>query len=342
MANNDLPIIIPRPDTDRTALFSEESTSIAAPTESSFVSQFGTHLPPAQYLTQKHEHGNSSTNTAYYEFLPSTAPVSGLSAGRLLIVHGVGTPALGMFPLAKVIRESYPHFHIVLYDHFGHGLSSTPLVPHVPALFHAQIIALFDHLKWANAHLLGFSFGGSTVTSFTALHPHLVSSFTLVAPAGLISSDSFSEQEKRYLAGGPGVDENAARDWIVDWVSGGPLVVQPDWKDHFSRGEIISGDPIQVWERENHKGHIPSIVAMFRDGGACDMHEYFKIASNKSNIYKLAVIGELDSVCSEQDLKNVGFDHIIVVPKAGHSLVRNRVSEVASPIIEFLQKASAQ
>jgi pimeloyl-ACP methyl ester carboxylesterase len=301
--------------------------SIPAPTEAAFITQFGAHLPSAQYFVS-----DSDVSTATYELRP---PVSTLETAiqRVLIVHGVGTPALGMLPLAKALQASSPNLHIVLYDLFGHGLSSTPLVPHVPALFHNQIIQLLQHLKWPSAHLLGFSFGGSTVASFTALYPDLVQSLVVVAPAGLVRSATLPEQGISYMKGGAGVDEGAAANWILDFVSGGPLVVSPDWKASFAKGEI-SGEPIQVWEREHHKGHIPSIVAMFRDGGICDMHRHFKKAS-QSGIRRLAVLGELDNVCTEQDLRSVGFEDVVVVPQAGHGLVRQRVSEVAGPTIEI-------
>jgi pimeloyl-ACP methyl ester carboxylesterase len=238
-----------------------------------------------------------------------------------------------MLPLAKALQASRPNVHIVLYDHFGHGLSSTPLVPHVPALFHNQIIKLLQHLKWPSAHLLGFSFGGSTVTSFTALYPNLAQSLVVVAPAGLLRSATLTEPGPSYFKGGAGVDEGLATDWTVDFISGGSLVVSPDWKASFAKGEI-SGEPIQVWEREHHKGHIPTIVAIFRDGGICDMHQYFEKAS-QSGIKRLAVLGELDDLCTEQDLRFVGFEDVVIVPQAGHSLVRQQVSEVAGPIIEF-------
>jgi pimeloyl-ACP methyl ester carboxylesterase len=143
-------------------------------------------------------------------------------------------------------------------------------------------------LKWPSAHLLGYS-GGST-TSFTALYPDLVQSLVVVAPAGLVRSATLTEKGTSYLKRGAGVDEGVATDWIVDFGSGGPLVVSPDWKASFAKGEI-SGEPIRVWGREHHKGHIPSLVAIFRDGGIFDMHQHFKKAS-QSGIRRLAVLGE--------------------------------------------------
>lgn len=154
-----------------------------------------------------------------------------------------------------------------------------------------------------------------------------------MAPAGLVRSATLTEKGTSYLKRGAGVDEGVATDWIVDFGSGGPLVVSPDWKASFAKGEI-SGEPIRVWGREHHKGHIPSLVAIFRDGGIFDMHQHFKKAS-QSGIRRLAVLGELDDWCTKQDLRSVGFEDVVVIPQAGHGLVRQRVSEVTGPIIEF-------
>ncbi len=154
-----------------------------------------------------------------------------------------------------------------------------------------------------------------------------------MAPAGLVRSATLTEPGPSYFKGGADVDEGLATGWIVDFISGGPLVVSPNWKASFAKGEI-SGEPIQVWERAHHKGHIPSIVAIFRDGGICDMHQHFKKAS-RSDIRRLAMLGELDDVCSEQDLRSVGFEDVVIVPRADHSLVRQQVSKVAGPIIKF-------
>jgi pimeloyl-ACP methyl ester carboxylesterase len=328
MSSTNIAVTIPRPGVDIVPLAGSSASQkyISAPTEAAFVAQFGAHLPSVQYIV------SDDASIAIYE-LPPTISSPETPIQRVLIAHGVGTPALGMLPLAKALQSSAPNLHIVLYDQFGHGLSSTPLVPHVPALFHSEIIQILQHLKWASVHLLGFSFGGSTVTSFTALYPDLVQSLVVVAPAGLLRSMLFDEQGRKYMKGGEGVDEDEARDWILDYISGGPLVVSPDWRASFAKGEI-SGGPIQVWEREHHKGHIPSFVAIARDGGISDMHQVFKDMSQGSTRH-LGVVGELDDFCTEQDLKSVGFEDVVVVPQVGHNLVREKVPEVASPIIEF-------
>jgi pimeloyl-ACP methyl ester carboxylesterase len=83
-------------------------------------------------------------------------------------------------------------------------------------------------MGWAKAHIMGYSFGGVKTATFTALHSQLVESVTLIAPAGLIRSSSFTEEELKFLLSGDGVDEGKARDWILNYVSGNPLVIADD------------------------------------------------------------------------------------------------------------------
>ncbi|GAB7355641.1 hypothetical protein MBLNU459_g6358t1 [Dothideomycetes sp. NU459] len=225
--------VLPRPG--HTPELQSAASRIAAPSEAAFISVFGALLPPATYMTTQ------DGTTAYYDFPPTAAissPASNLIT-RAVLIHGVCTPALGLLPLVTALRASHPHTHFVLYDLWGHALSETPRVPHTPLLFQNQLRALIAHLRWPDAHLVGYSFGGATATGFTARFPDLVSSLVVIATAGLIQETSFSERERGLLRGGDGVNEAEARDWILDWLEGGELVVPTGWEARIAAGEIV-------------------------------------------------------------------------------------------------------
>jgi pimeloyl-ACP methyl ester carboxylesterase len=322
-------LVLPRPGT---AQPSEVVQSIAAPSESAFTATFGNLLPPASYLQTPYG------RAAYYPLPPSSPPPTAQSTkaiSRVLFVHGIQTPALGLQPLASLLSSRFPHAQCVLFDHWGHGLSDTPIAPHEPALFHALMDALLDQLGWEDAHLIGYSFGGSTTASFAASRPKRVSSMVLVAPAGFIREAAFSELEKSYLRGGDGVDEQAAQAWILDFLEGGPLVVPEDWKESVARGEVVAA-AVKEWELREHKGHLASVKAIMRDGGALDTQAEFAFAkAAKTGIRNLCILGELDEVVSVQDLTDLGFRDVVVVPRVGHAVVRERVTEVAGLIEDF-------
>lgn len=307
-------------------------------------------LPPAAYITTPHG------RAAYYAY-PPLAPASttttddddddgSSSSMRILLVHGIQTPALGLHPLASALRAALPTARVATFDHWGHGLSDTPARPHVPALFGELVDRVLAALGWPSAHLVGYSFGGATVAGYVAAaassssslaRERKVESVVLVAPAGLLRSEQFSEAARtRYLPVHDDVDEErerGARDWVLDFLEGGELVVPEDWRERVARGEVVA-QAIKEWELREHAGHFASVVAIFRDGGVMDNHAVFAQVA-ESGVPTLGVLGELDGICSAQDLEAVGLKNVVVVPGAGHAVVRERVPEVARHILDF-------
>lgn len=316
------PLVLPRPGA---ASSDTAPHSIQAPSEETFISTFGQLLPKASYLQ------TPKGKAAYYEIHPSSsdakAPIS-----RVLFIHGVQTPAIGLQPLASVLSSRFPRAHCVLVDLWGHGLTETPVAAHEPALFHGLLEALMNQLQWEKAHLVGYSFGGSTTATFAAAYPERVESMVLVAPAGLLRSEKFTELERSYLRGGEGLEEQA-RAWVLEFLEGGELVVPADWEERVGRGEVVA-EAVRDWQMKEHAGHPASVVGIFRDGGVLDKHAGFAEAAKKG-IASLCVLGELDDLCTVQDLQDIGMHNVAVVPQVGHSVVRQKVLEVSLLIEEF-------
>ncbi|KAF9767213.1 hypothetical protein IL306_000261 [Fusarium sp. DS 682] len=314
-------LVLPRPGASYTS-----QPPIPGPTEAAFVETFGALLPAAQFLQ------TPQGKAAYYEILPSS-PNDGTSViDRILFIHGVQTPALGMLPLARALQKSFPHAHMVLIDLWGHGLSDTPVVPHEASLFHQLLDDLLDHLKWPSAHLVGFSFGGATTVSYVASRPSRVKSFTLVAPAGLLQLSMFTPEEQAALQG---EDEVAAKKCVLKILEGGDLVVPEDWKQRVANDEVVA-EAVREWQMREHPGHTASVVGIFRDGGVMGSDSQFDKAA-KTGIPSLAVLGELDDLCSKEQLNGHGFENVFVVPEAGHSVVRDKVERVAALIGDFFE-----
>ncbi|USP77593.1 hypothetical protein yc1106_04867 [Curvularia clavata] len=325
MSSSDCNLVLPRPGAD----LAPSTAPIVGPSEASFTSTFGNLLPPAQYLTTK------NGKAAYYSIRPSSSQVPNTnSPERVLFIHGVQTPALGMLPLARKLQASFPSAHFVLIDLWGHGLSDTPVVAHEAGLFHGLIDALLDHLQWPSAHLVGFSFGGSLTVGYAASRAEGVQSYALVAPAGLVEFASLPEADQAHFRND--CDEDAAQKWVVRWLEGGDLVVPADWKERVARGEVVA-EAVRDWQTHNHPGHTSSVVAIVRDGGVMDNHSNFKKAV-ATGVPSLVVLGEKDDLCTEEELRHLGFENVFVVPDAGHSVVRDRAGEVASFIGDFWRR----
>ena len=275
---------------------------------------------------------------AYYELPPAAVNTPGDvtrqwdSSDRVLFIHGVQTPAIGLLPLAKALHDAFPSTHCVLLELWGHGLTDAPVTPYEADLFHQLIDAMLNELKWPSAHLVGFSFGASLSTGYATSRTALVESMTLVAPAGLIRLTDFTPEEQVYL--GRGADEAAAQAWILDMLEeGGKLIVPDDWQERVTRGEVVA-EAVREWQLRKHPGHAASVVAVLRDAGAIGNHAAFASAAG-TGIPSLAVLGKRDGLSSEKELNQLGFKNVDVIPGAGHGVVRERVPEVANAISRF-------
>lgn len=301
--------------------------SIPALSEDSFTQTFGHHLPPAAYLTI------SRGNIAYYTFAPTTQPsttTNTSSPSRVLLLHGVQTPALGLQPLAKSLHTSFPTAELVLVDLWGHGLTSTPVAHHSPSLFHTLIDSVLSELHWDSCHLIGYSFGASLAISYiasSASRAAKISSVALIAPAGLWRSENLDEQ-KLYST-----DFDIAKAHVLDLLEGGPLIVPNDWASRIANGEIVA-EKVREWQMQNHSGHMASVIAIVRDGGVFGQEEVYRKAV-KTGIPIIAVLGETDDVVFEKDLKEVGVENVRVVKGTGHAVVRQEVAKVSKHIAEF-------
>lgn len=302
--------------------------SIPAPSEDSFTKVFGHHLPPATYISTSHG------KIAYYTFPPASEPsittTNPSSPSRVLCLHGVQTPALGLVPLANSLHSSFPSAKFVLVDLWGHGLSSTPVAPHSPSLFHTLIDTVLAELRWDSCHLIGYSFGGSLAISYIASstqRAQKIDSVALVAPAGLWHSKDLVAA-KLYSP-----SFSVAKTHVMDLLEGGPLIVPQDWASRIATGEIVA-EKIREWQMQNHSGHMASVIAIVRDGGVFGQEEVYRQAV-KTGIPIIAVLGEIDDVVFEKNLKEVGVENVKVVKGVGHAVVRQEVAEVAKHIGAF-------
>ncbi|KAI1196385.1 alpha/beta-hydrolase [Nemania serpens] len=294
----------------------EHNNAIAAPSYESFTSRFGDAFPKPSFLE------SDLGTTALYE-LP---PPSGRPNRRVLMLHGLNTPALGLLPLAKQLQALDPDAHVLLLDLWGHGLSSTPLVAHTPHIFHFQIFQALGFMQWTSAHMLGYSFGASILTKFALYNPRLVLSAALLAPAGLVKKDLFNEWRDLLDKDSTGRDPEAIGR-VLSFLEGGPLVVPADWQERTKRGEVVA-EAFREWEVREHPGYPHSVLSMFREDNVYGCEEYFRRFAQLP-LKKIAVLGELDGVCSKDQLIDLGFDNVEVVPQRDHGIVRSAPEEVA-------------
>ncbi|KAI0421649.1 alpha/beta-hydrolase [Xylaria grammica] len=305
-------------------LLREPKNYIEGPGLESFTSRFGTAFPEPEFLS------SDLGVTALYS-LP--AP-SGAAQRRVLLLHGLSTPALGLLPLARHLQALDPTAHVALYDHWGHGLSSTPLVPHTAALFHAQALQVLSFLRWTSADVVGYSFGAAMAAQFALHNPWAATSVSLLAPAGIVPQDLFGARLRELLVDCAG-REAEARDAVFEFLEGGPLVVPPDWRERAQRGEVVA-QALRAWELEAHAGYPHSVLSIFRRGNVYGCEDDFRELA-RLPVDKVVVLAELDPVCPAAQLAELGFEsgRVRVVERAGHDVVRTEPAEVARIVYEL-------
>ncbi|CAD6441716.1 fbbe2212-fe1f-4c48-aee0-6b30c2723d3e-CDS [Sclerotinia trifoliorum] len=305
----------------------DEFSYISPPSARAFEEEFVGILPPGKDIQ------SSRGIIHYYDFNPEASP----TAKRVLLIHGIGTCAIGMAPLAH--RLTVSGSHVVIYDLWGHGNSSTPLETHTPALMHEQIFELLSHLRWSTMHIIGFSLGGSILATFTAIHPHIVESATIIAGAGLWRKRG-SGWWSKLRRDGEWILDDCSEYTIIDELEGNDPSKE-GWKERLKHGKVES-EPIEIWERENHAGHKASVVSIFRYGNVFDQHESYRKLTN-NNLKILVIVGETDSVFPSEFVKSeldaLGWKKDVkLVDGAGHGIVRTHPEEVAGLIEAFWEE----
>lgn len=318
---------IPRPKVLSEA--GSTTTFIPGPSHDSFTTKFGHAFPEPTCL--KSEYGY----TAVYDLpAPSSRPTH-----PVLLIHGLNTPALGMYPLALELQALDPNAHVALFDFWGHGLSSTPLVPHTAAIFHFQILQVLSHMQWTSAHLIGFSFGGATLVSFASQNPRAVLSVALIAPAGLMRREDLDQRMQELLINSTGHEEEAI-DTTLSWLEGGPLVLPSDWHSRMTSGQIVA-EALRDWELREHHGYRHSVLSMVREGGIFGGDEGFRDFAKGFQGKNVVVLGAEDDVCGKEQLVELGFEDVVVVQEAGHGVVRSHAGTVAEEVYRLWQGESS-
>ena len=305
-----------------------KSTAIAGPTHDIFTQNFGTAFPKPHYLT------SDFGKTAVYDLPP---PSTAATTRHVLLIHGAQTPGLGMLLLARALQKLDPGTHIVLYDFWGHGLSSTPLAPHTPGLFHFQVLQVLAFKGWSKAHIAGYSYGGRILASFAAENPTVPLSLALLAPAGLMDEDLLDKKLLGALGNTSEAEEDKAAKYVLDWLEGGEIQIPKDSRERIQGGEAVA-EELRKFGLDEHKGYRASILSMFREGKIHGSEEVFSKAGALP-VKKIGILGELDGVCNrESQLTEVGFADVRILKGEQHAFVRSNAGAVADILNEFWTK----
>ena len=141
----------------------------------------------------------------------------------LLFLNGSGQTLAGVGPLLDMVAE---RFDVVAHDQRGLGRTSIPPEPYTMADYAADAAAVLDSVGWAEARVMGISFGGMVAQELAVTWPDRVSRLALLctSPGGT----GGSSYPLHKLAGLPDDERAAAVMGLIDsrytpeWLAGHP------------------------------------------------------------------------------------------------------------------------
>lgn len=116
--------------------------------------------------------------------------------------------------------------------------------------------------------------------------------------------------------------------------------MEDDWERNFKdKGlDAVPKNAIQVWERENHAGHVASMVGAYRCN-VYDAHDAYKSVA-KGDIATMVLLGEHDDFWQvdymQNELKLLAWrGKVQVVNGVGHAVISGKLEEVERSVLEF-------
>lgn len=118
-----------------------------------------------------------SKGIVHYELIgPENGPL-------VVMIHGFTTPYFVWDNNVEALTKA--GFRVLRYDHYGRGFSDRPKVKYNRDLYDQLLVELLQKLNIKTPiHIVGLSMGGAISTIFADRHPEMISSMSLIAPAG--------------------------------------------------------------------------------------------------------------------------------------------------------------
>lgn len=268
-----------------------------------------------------------SQGTTHYAWIgPEHGPVA-------LCIHGLSTSSYVWGGVAKGLARM--GYRVLVYDHYGRGLSDTVRGRQDSAFFLQQITDLLAHEKVESPlTVFGYSMGGAIAAHFVAAYPGKIDKLVLLAPAGM-----------QNIAG---TQLRIARDWPVigDWLF---LLAYPNLLRTGLRAEAdlpgsVPGINALQHKETGRRGYFPAILSSLRGvlrGTAHDQHRAIAAA----HIPVLAIWGQDDDVIPSSSKDALAewnpTARQVVVSGAGHGVTYSHTDDVMAAFQSFCDQATA-
>jgi pimeloyl-ACP methyl ester carboxylesterase len=262
----------------------------------------------------------------------------GPQSGEIIVlVHGVSVPQYIFSQTAAALVDS--GYHVLLFDHFGHGYSDRPVALYDADFFDQQMVGILDALELYDPVNIGaLSMGGVIAADFTARHPKRVKTLTLFAPAGLRlvnDSDSALVSLMKAPVIGNWLWRIVARDFYF-----------PEEDDNTAVEDIVSDESMQgVPERQaDYAGYLMAQRQIFRHL-RLSHREDLLIAIGETSVPVLGIFGDADETISIESATLLADliprARVEIIQGGTHHLNIHKWREVRALMLSFLHNNGA-
>jgi pimeloyl-ACP methyl ester carboxylesterase len=239
----------------------------------------------------------------------------------LILVHGLADDHRAW---RKVLPFLALHHRVVLYDLRGHGQTTVGQADGTLQQLSGDLVTLLDRLDIQQAHLCGFSLGGTIVMRAAIDHPERIVKLVPVATSSRVGRSAAEWYQTR-----------------ADLVrTSDPALLQTleqDTRDVYANapGEIPDGWLIRSQSTSDPRGYGNACAAMAGLNAAPLDPELERIKAPT-----LVIAADLDRLCppkaAEIIVAGIAESRMAVVEGAGHPIPVERPAELASLILAFL------
>ena len=256
----------------------------------------------------------------------------------VILVHGFSTPHFVWGQIKNFLLER--GYKVLVYDHFGRGLSERPAARYDKALYIDSLKELMAHQQISQpVHLVGYSMGGAVVGHFTRAYPAQTKTLTLIAPAGFMPGAQTANRFVTLPVVGEWLGHMFAKDILLSDVSDREMADVDD-PLAMDKLEFVS----QVSEQLAYSGYVESLVSTYRYFDLFNAQETF-VAVGQRNIPTLAIWGTNDATVPYSGIKNmleaIPHAELLTIEGGGHNITYMQPSIVGRRISAFLDSAIA-
>ena len=256
----------------------------------------------------------------------------------VVLVHGFSTPHFVWNEVKNFLLAR--GYKVLVYDHFGRGLSERPSIKYDSTLYVEALKELLAHQEISQAvHLVGYSMGGAVVGHFTRAYPAQTKTLTLIAPAGLMPGTQAISRLVTLPVVGEWLGHMFAKDILLSDVSDREMANVDD-PLAMDKLDFVS----QVSEQLTYSGYVESLVSTYRYFDLFNAQDTFD-AVGERDIPTLAIWGTKDATVPYSGSKNmleaIPHAELLTIEDGGHNITYMQPSIVGPAIADFLDQSKS-